>query len=371
MKLITSDTKSEILELLENLDTSFYLICPFIGIKTAIMLANILANKQINVIIITRFSSHDFYCGVSSLEGLRMLLNAGCEIKAVKALHTKLYVFDNKAFILGSSNFTNGGLISNIELNILIDNDIDMVAQGTAYFEEINSLIEKEYFIDDMMILEEINFQYKIKDKQNLSVFDDFGAELGPKKQFSNIEDIFYRPPLTQKWLPQNIWIKFEGYSDQRRTKNDLPLNIKLNEKKYYRTRFPKKPTGFRNGDMVFLARSSWDNNDEKTPVIYGFGMAQEFNELNVIPKLEQKIDGNFERWPYFIYIENFRYVTSLQEGVSLLDMLRVVGFNSYPKSSQRKDSFLDLRKIHKQKDKLRITQAAADFLLANIKPIN
>jgi len=152
IKLITSDTKGDIVALLENLDRSFYLISPFIGINTAVMLAKVLVKKHLKVVVITRFSSRDFQCGVSSLEGLKILLNAGCELKAVKQLHTKLYVFDEKAFILGSSNFTDGGLISNIELNILVKDDEDIVTQGIAYFNEINGLIESEYFIDEKMI---------------------------------------------------------------------------------------------------------------------------------------------------------------------------------------------------------------------------
>lgn len=296
IKLITTNTKDDIRELLEKLTSSFHLISPFIGINTAVMLAGILAKKQINVVVITRFSSNDFYCGVSSLEGLKILLNAGCEIKAVKRLHTKLYIFDNQAFILGSSNFTDGGLISNIELNILIQDDPDAVGHGVAYFEEINELIEEEYFIDEKMILEEMNFQNSIRGKENFVALDDFGAELRAKKQFSSMEDIFYQTPLQAPAPGQTIWLKFEGFSDERRIRNDLPLNIILDEKNYYRTRFPSKPTGFGNGDLVFIARNSWDRNGEKTPVIYGFGTAQEFEDLNVVPEQEQKLDGNFKR---------------------------------------------------------------------------
>ena len=371
IKLITSDTKGDIVALLENLDRSFYLISPFIGINTAVMLAKVLVKKHLKVVVITRFSSRDFQCGVSSLEGLKILLNAGCELKAVKQLHTKLYVFDEKAFILGSSNFTDGGLISNIELNILVKDDEDIVTQGIAYFNEINGLIESEYFIDEKMILDEINFQNTIKGKQDFPAVDDFGAELRPKKPFSNIEKIFYQAPVPQVSLTGTIWIKFEGYSDNRRTANDLPLDINLTQAGAYRTRFPSKPTGFRDGDLVFLARSSWDNNGEKTPVIYGYGIAQKFNVLNVIPEKEQQQDKNLKRWNYFIYVDDFKSVVSLKDGISLLDVLREVGYNTYPKASERKDSYKKLKQIHMRKDKLQMTRAAADYLVANLKLIN
>lgn len=335
--------------------------------NTAVMLAKMMVKKKIKVVVITRFSYNDFHCGVSSLKGLGILLKAGCEIKALKGLHTKLYVFDAKAIILGSSNFTNGGLISNIELNILIEDNQEMVDQGIAYFEEINSLIEKEHFIDEAMISKAMGFMAAAGKNPNFIKMDDFGAEPRPKKYSSSLEDMFYQPQMPKESLPKNIWIKFEGYSDHRRTANNLRLEINLTQSGAYRTRFPSRPTGFRDGDLVFLARNTWDNNGEKTPVIYGYGTAQKFNVLNVVPEKEQQQDENMERWNYYIYVDAFKYVASLKEGISLLDVLRDVGYNTYPKARERKDHYKKLKQTHRRKDKLRMTHAAAEYLLANL----
>jgi phosphatidylserine/phosphatidylglycerophosphate/cardiolipin synthase-like enzyme len=99
------------------------MISPFIGINTSKLLAKVIKKNKVKAIIITKFSRNDFYNKVSSIEGLKILKEAGCELKAVKKLHTKLYIFDSSAMILGSSNFTDGGLITNLELNILFKND--------------------------------------------------------------------------------------------------------------------------------------------------------------------------------------------------------------------------------------------------------
>jgi phosphatidylserine/phosphatidylglycerophosphate/cardiolipin synthase-like enzyme len=53
------------------------------------------------------------------------------KLLAVKKLHTKLYIFDNNKMILGLSNFTTGGLETNIELNIFIENE-----NGKFYFHD-------------------------------------------------------------------------------------------------------------------------------------------------------------------------------------------------------------------------------------------
>ena len=50
--------------------------------------------------------------------------------------------------------------------------------------------------------------------------------------------------------------------------------------------------------------------------------------------------------------------------------MLREVGYNSYPGSSKWKNSYEELKKIHGQKDKLRITDEAKDYLLMHLNRI-
>lgn len=372
IKLITTNTKDDILNLLDNVKNSFYLISPFIGINTSRKLASIISKNGIKVTIITRFSRNDFFACASSIEGLKILKDAGCELKAVKRLHTKLYIFDNDAIIMGSSNFTDGGLISNLELNILVSGEKDIINHGIAYFNEININIEEEYYVTKEMIQEEISFLKSLGDKKkpNFPVSSDFGKEINPKKKFDKIEELL-SPQKVIKSTNTNAWIKFEGYSDNRRIKEDTPLNIVLNSDNCYRTHFPSRPTGYKTGDLIFIARNSWDKNGDKTPMIYGYGITRKFDVHNVMSQEEQEKNENFKRWPYFIYVENFRYLeTKLLDGISLLDMLREVGYNSYPGSCKRKSSFEELKKIHGQKDKLRITDEAKEYLLMKLNRI-
>ena len=372
IRLITSNTKDDILYLLENVQNSFNMVCPFIGINTSKLLADLMTKKKIKATIITKFSRNDFFSRASSIEGLKILEEAGCELKAVKRLHTKLYVFDANAIILGSSNFTDGGLISNLELNILVQDEKNIINHGIAYFNEINISIEKEYFITKEMILEEISFLNSLDEskKPKFPESADFGKEMIPKKRIDEIEELL-SPKQLVKIANTSAWIKFEGYSDHRRAKNDVSLDIVLNEDNCYRTHFPSKPTGYNNGDLIFIARNSWDKNGNKTPIIYGYGITRKFNRHNVMSKEQQEEKENFKRWPYFIYVENFRFInTKLLDGISLLDMLKEVGYNSYPGSSRRKSSFEELKKIHGQKDKLRITDDAKEYLLIHLNKI-
>lgn len=372
IKLITYNTKEDLISLLHDVKDTFYMICPFIGYNSSKELANLIKKRKIKVTIITRFSRNDFYNNVSSIEGLKVLKDAGCELKAVQKLHTKLYIFDNNAMILGSSNFTDGGLMTNIELNILIKDEKAIINHAIAYFNEIDISIEKEYFIKKEMILDELKYLNSLeKNKEHkFSKSHDRGKKFIPKKKIDKIEELLLLKDLNIS-SKSTAWIKFEGYSDYRRSKNNTPLSIVLNKKNCYRTHFPKKPTGYKNGDLIFIARSSWDNNGNKTPIIFGYGITKKFNDKNVMPKEQQEKNEIFKRWPYYIYVEKFRFInTELINGISLLDLYREIGYDTYPGSQKRKSTFEELKKIHGRKDKLKITDKAKDYLLMRLNKI-
>ncbi len=80
---------------------------------------------------------------MSSIEGLKYLLEAGAEILALVGLHTKLYVFDNKASIIGSANFTTGGFYTNHELSVLIRDDKAINQESINHFDELWNKIEE------------------------------------------------------------------------------------------------------------------------------------------------------------------------------------------------------------------------------------
>lgn len=372
VKLITSNALDDMNELLNNTKENFRMICPFIGKNIAIRLSQIISQNKIKSTIITRFSRSDFYKRVSSLDGLLSLEESGCKIKAVRNLHTKLYLFDNDAMILGSSNFTNGGLVSNVELNILIKDERSVINQGIAYFNEINACISEEFFITKKMIQDEMKVLEPLMDDSSLQFMENFdrGQKIGPKKRNDIIEEMFsiYSDTID---LEPTAWIKFEGYSDSKRTPNDDPISITLDSNNYYRTYFPKKkkPTGFKDGDIIFIAKNSWDKNGEPSPMIFGYGFTKKFKEENIVSNEEKEQNPVFKRWPYFINVENFRFIrTTLKDGISLLDLYKDIGSDTFPTSQKR--TYEELKQIHKQKDKLRITEKAKDYLLQKLNAI-
>src|SRR4051812_542662 len=63
-----------------------------------------------NFELITRFNLRDFASNVSSLDGLKFSVEKGASVYGIKDLHSKIYLFDNRAAIITSANLTSGGL---------------------------------------------------------------------------------------------------------------------------------------------------------------------------------------------------------------------------------------------------------------------
>lgn len=116
MQAITSDLSDHFFPLLKS-STEVFLISPFITTNIAKQIISHSADKCLR--LLTRFNLADFKSGVSNLNALQKLSEAGVEIRGLKNLHAKNYIFDNKTAITTSANLTGGGFYSNYEHGVL------------------------------------------------------------------------------------------------------------------------------------------------------------------------------------------------------------------------------------------------------------
>lgn len=72
--------------------------------------------------IATNFTKEIFERGSSDIEFFVRATENNAEIRHIENLHSKIYVFDD-CIIIGSSNFTYGGLKKNVETNVLISKE--------------------------------------------------------------------------------------------------------------------------------------------------------------------------------------------------------------------------------------------------------
>lgn len=360
--------KEEFQSITDGTSEEILIISPFIGYQTAKYISTI-ASSGVKVVLITRFSRQDFYSGVSSIQGLKLISDSGGELLAVKKLHTKLYIFDKKTAILGSSNFTEGGLSSNIELNILVKNEPELLPSVIDYFNECYISIQKKNYITTEIIANEIKIIESFRSNKTDRKFLEntiFGEDLKTKKIFDDIESSFNKIESTDK---ATAWLKYEGFSDSNRDNPDNEIKPLLVDG-MYKTYFSRKPTGFKTGDVVFIARHTTDRSGHNTPMIYGYGFVREFEERNVRTIEEQEADEKKKRWPYFVYVEKFIYSNNkIGDCLSLKSIYEQIGGSLFP-STESDIDYSEFKRKYSQRSHMHISESSKSYLLNEIKKI-
>jgi hypothetical protein len=374
IELITENHGSEIKGILNTVENRILIISPFLGMKTCEELSDVIANHKLLCKVITRFYREDFIQNSSSLDGLLCLLEAGAEVMGLKGLHTKLYIFDDKYSIITSANYTYGGLYSNVELGIKIDNEFDINIKCEEYFNDLwksivdfnlknsdKAIITKDMINEEKRIVN-IAVSTRTKSTENSNEIQQ-GAEL---KKVSTI-DIFEKALVnySQPDIKNNIggWLKFSADAKHRHDPN-VGYFDRFNDFTKTRTFFPTRPVGIKSGDRIFLALVSFDNDNVPTPIIIGRAFSNGYNENNVV---KSKVNG-WEDWmvdyPYFIELHNIEIIDGpAKNGISLLEMYRKLKSDFYPSTFGLDYSFEKIRTYHYQKDKIRISKYAEENL--------
>ena len=109
------------------------IVCPFIKSRA---LGRLLALKPGQIRVITRFNLEDFALGVSDIGALGTLLARSAEVRGIRNLHAKMYLFGNTRAIITSANLTDAGLDRNPELGIVTD-DPAAIASCLDYFNSL------------------------------------------------------------------------------------------------------------------------------------------------------------------------------------------------------------------------------------------
>jgi len=118
---IQNPWENKLLELVDNIHEELFIINPFIKKEIIEKILASLENKKLKILLKTNV--YDMSNDVFDLESLYLLKTHNAEIRAIRNLHAKLFIFDNKKAIVTSSNLTKAGLNSNIEFSILIEDD--------------------------------------------------------------------------------------------------------------------------------------------------------------------------------------------------------------------------------------------------------
>ena len=131
IRLVDAGWARELSEAIRVDSSEVRIVCPFIK-KGA--LDCLLSHRPDYIQVITRFNLADFAEGVSDIEALRLLLEAGAGIRGIRNLHAKLYVFGTSRAIITSANLTKAALTRNQEFGMVAD-DAAVIGACRDYFD--------------------------------------------------------------------------------------------------------------------------------------------------------------------------------------------------------------------------------------------
>ena len=325
-----------------NLDrTELRVVCPFIKHR---VLDGLLSPRPGSIQVITRYNLSDFADGVSDIEALHLLLDAGAAVRGIRGLHAKLYMFGSTRAIVTSANLTEAGLRRNHEFGAVTEEEAAL-ENCRAYFDDLwrrggNDLSHEQL---DQWNREVVRHLASGGRPGRAARLGDFGADAGiAEPPHPETPPIFADAP--------QAFVKFLG---QRSNRVPLPFPV-LNEIDragcHWTLAYPasKRPRRVRDGAVMYIARLT----DEPDIRIFGraIGVAHE-------PGRDDATPGDIAHrpwkkdWSHYIRVHHAEFVNgTMANGVSLNKLMDTLGTDSFmptQRNAARGSGNLDPRKAY------------------------
>lgn len=383
IKVISEETKESIENLFGKSESSVQIVSPFLSVKTAELLCNLLEKKGLECTLVTRIYLKDLLEGVNSIEALSKLLSAGVKIYSLQGLHAKIYMFDEETVIIGSANFTVAGVSKNFELSILTD-ESDVVTKASFIIDNLIDHCENMNGVVDDALLQDVKIEYEKAYKKNqkdcgYKTVRMFGAERLQNRNENDhkwkeedclIED---KDPVfdlisdvkKKETFNHSVWAKFEGRSDERQEGNELPSlsRVLFEGKKRYIVNFRNRPRGIQTGDAIFIVSLTNDENGKPATRIVGRGKARAYiSKCTVLPEwIKDHPWMNYYR--YFCEIEDVQLLNvERMKCLPLQSVYDALDKRTYT-STIDKDEVKNMSLCQCRRSHIQMTPDAKDFI--------
>lgn len=334
------------------------IVCPFIKMNT---IERLLRQGQSSVLqIITRFNLGDFADGVSDLAALRFLLEKGAQIRGVRNLHAKLYIFDKRRVVVTSANLTDAGLTRNQEFGFVAE-DAEIVARCRDYFDDLwksggNNLVEIRLEEWERVVMDHLAGGARPTTAANLL---DYGSDAGIQQE----------PIAFPAWVGDagQGFVKFfgEGHNRAEHTMQVLDEVRRSGCHKFCAYPRGRRPRQVRDGALMFMGRLVQNPNDI---LIFGraVGMAHQ-PERDDATDADIQLRAWLERWPHLIRLHHAEFVAgSLANGVSLAELMDALGSNAFASTQEnaaRGEGNTNPRHAIRQQPAVRLSPQGQDWL--------
>ena len=357
VRLVDAGWGAELTAALRADTSEFRVICPFIK---AGALDRLLSLDPANIQVITRFNLVDFAEGVSDIAALRMLLDAGAQVRGVRKLHSKLYLFGNRA-IVTSANLTKAALDSNHEFGLVTD-DALIMATCRDYFDDLWQRATSNLSHDHVDAWEEAVTRHRALGGRPSSQtgLGDYGADA------DGVDASPVRMPTVMADARQ-AFVKFLGEGDNR-----VPLSFTTIEEIeragcHWAVAYPssKRPTGVEEDAIIFIARLTRDPNDIR---IFGRSVGMRHQ-----PGRDDATAADIalrpwkEKWPRYIRVHHAEFVAGrMENGVSLNELMDTLGADSFASTQRntlRGEGNTDPRKAYRQQAAVELSAEGFSWL--------
>lgn len=358
IRLIDSRWDDELLNAVAPDDKLVRIVCPFIKHKPIERLLSKVSPRKLQVL--TRFNLDDVVAGVTDLSALRLLLDHGAQIRGVRNLHAKLYVFGNSRAIVTSANLTDTALRNNHEFG-LVSEEASIVAGCRDYADAIWG--RAGYDLTKKRLA---SFQDKV---------NSFLARGAPSHQPSGLGDegtdvgAAADPPTLNPWFESvpRSFVKFLGKSADRVLSDYKTIEEVDSAGCHWALAYPrgKRPRTVRDGDQMFIGRMMSDPNDYR---IFGRAIGMRHIEGRD-DATEADIALRYWRteWSHYIRVHHAEFLDgTMGDGVSLnelMDTLKERAFASTSRNANAGEGNITPRKALMQQARVELSPEGAAWL--------
>ena len=362
IELIDSAWDKVLAKAVKNRPPELRIVCPFIKHRAVTRFFK--ADYHPKIQVITRFNLADFCAGVSDTEALWMLLERGAEIRGVKGLHAKLYLFGSSEVIVTSANLTEAALLRNHEFGFS-SKDVAVTGRCREYFDTLWGLAGSNLTEERLR-----EWEGKLTDAvvgglppSREAGLPDEGADASASK----LPVTF--PPLVSE--VEQSFVKFLGEGSNR-VALDVPVFEELDSSGcHWACAYPKgkRPRSVKDGAVLFLARLV-EGNDI---VIFGRAVALAHVEgRDDATPADIKFRDWKARWPHYVRVHHGEFVAgTLQNGVPLSRLMEELQANAFASTQQNAatgEGNVNPRGAYRQQPAVRLSREGFEWMNARLE---
>lgn len=319
-RLVDRDWRSELDIAARGGGDRLRIISPFIKLRA---LEPLLTGPWRSIQVITRFNLDDFASGVSDLSALRCLLAAKAQVRGIRGLHAKVYLFGDRRAIVTSANLTQSGLDGNHEFGLVSTEDV-VLDSASRYFEDLWGRGGQDLPPSTVEDWEAVVQRHLIS-----------GAPAGGPKlgDHGAIVDLSALTPTTSARFGESsqAFVKFLGEGRNRATEDQSVFEEILSSGCHWALGYPtnKRPRRVQDGAILFIARLV-----QSPARMRVFGRA---TGMKHVPGRDDATADDIAArawkadWPRYVRVHHAEFVAGeLRNGVSFEELMDTLGANAF-----------------------------------------